>query len=509
MKTEEHWKKIGFYPHHGIYVSLSSLRTKKSCGVGEFLDLIPLIDWCKSLSLDCIQLLPLNDTGDDPSPYNALSSCALDPLYLSLTDLPDAGPLHSELEIFRPLTEMQRVAKNEVRHRKIEWLHRYFERISPNPIKNEAWLQTYALFKSLKDEYGGKSWQDWPISSQTPNPKDLEKYRRSIDFHCFLQSLCFSQLKKVHDYATQRGIFLKGDIPILLSPDSADVWAHRSLFQLDLVAGSPPDYYTPLGQKWGFPLFNWEEMRRTHFSWWKQRLQMAEQFYHLYRIDHVVGFFRIWAIPADKKPTEGHFVPSDPHLWEGQGRELLEMMISASSLLPIAEDLGTIPTRVRSTLREYGICGTRVIRWERHWEGDRSYIPFHLYDPFSLTTVSTADTEPLLLWWKNHPDEAIPLAHLKQWSYQPTLTHEQQFELLRDAHHTPSYFHINLLQEYLSLFPELTWPNLEDERINVPGTLLPTNWTYRTRPYLEEILAHQGLAEAMRKILHADLGSEP
>ncbi len=485
--------------HHGICVPLTAIHSKKSCGVGEFFDLMPLIDWAKNVGLDCIQLLPLNDSGDDASPYNALSSCALDPIYLSLHEL---GPI----DPFQAFRSLDRIAFHEVKRQKLRWLHIYFEETFATLSKTaeyqkfiaeNSWLKAYALFKTLKDEYGGKSWQEWPRELQNPATVPA----RNTDFHCFIQYHCFSQMERVRAYAEKRGILLQGDIPILVSPDSVDVWAERELFNLDLVAGAPPDLYNALGQKWGFPLFNWDVMRARGFEWWKRRLGVAQRFFHIYRIDHVVGFFRIWAIAHGKKAMEGFFIPHDPQLWPGQGREILEMLLEASPITPIAEDLGVIPREVPVILKELGICGTKVVRWQRHWEGDKSFIPYSEYEPLSLTTISTPDMDPLPLWWKKSPDEAIPFAHFKHWNYDPTLTSEQLFELLWDAHHTPSHFHINLLQEYLRLFPELSWPNLEDDRINVPGTLLPTNWTYRLRPSIEELLEHQAFSDTMRKII--------
>ena len=313
----------------------------------------------------------------------------------------------------------------------------------------------------------------------------------------------------MHDYATQRGIFLKGDIPIALSPDSADVWENRSLFLLDPVAGAPPDAYNPMGQKWGFPLFNWEAMRQDNYSWWKRRLSVLENFFHIYRLDHVVGFFRIWAIPHDKNPSEGAFVPSDQNLWIPQGKQLLEMMMTASPLLPMAEDLGTVPKEVTALLKELGICGTKVLRWQRRFDTDQSYLPFAEYEPFSLATVSTSDMDLLQAWWKNFPEEALPFAHFKGWTYNPDLTVEQRFSILRDLHQTPSYFHINLLQEYLAFFPELISATPEEERINIPGTQLPTNWTYRFRPSIEEILAHEPLAKKIRSLFSIDAPASP
>ncbi|MBS0625469.1 MAG: 4-alpha-glucanotransferase [Verrucomicrobia bacterium] len=507
MKTEKHWERIGLKPHHGIALPLSALRTKKSCGIGEFSDLIPLIDWCKNLGFDCLQLLPLMDTGDDASPYNPISSCALDPIYLSLADLPGAHFLN--LDELKTFTKLPRVAIRELKHVKLEWLYRYFkqafEAVSQEKsyllfVESHPWLLPYALFKAYKDEYGGKNWRDWPLEMQSYDEALIESKRESIDFHSFLQYFCYQQLGRVKEYAASRHVFLKGDVPILLSPDSADVWADKNLFILDLAAGAPPDYYNKEGQKWGFPLFNWDAMRRTGFAWWRRRLDAASHLFHIYRIDHVVGFFRIWAIPEASKPAEGHFVPENRDLWAGQGKELLEMMIDASPLLPMAEDLGTIPPEVYPILKELGICGTKVIRWTRY-DDQKTYIPYSDYEPFSMTTVSTHDADTLSGWWKRYPDEAHAFSHFKGWTYQPELSREKIFEILRDSHHTPSYFHINLLQEYLALFPELVWANPDEERINVPGALLPNNWTYRFKPYVEEIVSHQGLAEKMRRLL--------
>lgn len=509
LKTEVHWQRIGKKAHHGMALPLSALRSQKSCGIGEFYDLLPLIDWCQSLSFDCIQLLPLNDMGNDTSPYNAQSSFALDPIYLSLAALPGAD-IKELAALFQSLTLLPRVSIQAVKEKKMEWLYAYFlktfsaiEKTKEYEefIETHNWLLPYALFKACKSQYGGIFWKDWPLPARQYDPSSLNISQESVNFHTYLQYLSYRQITHVRDYAASRDVFLKGDLPILLSPDSADVWADPSFFDLTLAAGAPPDYYNKEGQRWGFPLPNWEAMRESGFSWWKERLKAASFGFHLYRIDHVVGLFRIWGIPQGKLAKEGHFIPKNPHLWPKHGEDILEKLLEISPLLPIAEDLGVIPNEVPLILKKLGICGTKVIRWQRDWQGDEKYIPYELYEPFSMTTVSTHDCDTLRGWWQTYPDEAKAFCLFKRWDYRFDLPPERILEILHDAHRTPSYFHINLLQEYLSLFPELVHLDAKEERINIPGDNIPTNWTYRFKPFVEEIIEHGALAAYMRSFV--------
>ncbi len=509
-KIDEIWNIIQKKPHHGIAISLSSIHTKKSSGVGEFLDLILLIDFCKKIGFDTIQLLPINDTGPEASPYYAQSSCALDPLFLSLSSLPNIGVMSQELISFQQYLHLPKVALLEIKQKKLAFLYEYFLKTFPSFSHHEAyltflkenpWLKAYALFKSLKRTHQDSSFLTWPEEDQKPTDASVQKHETSIAFYSFLQFLSFSQMKTVKQYANSQGIYLKGDIPILLSPDSVDVWENPSFFNLDLIAGAPPDAFNKEGQKWGFPIYLWDVLRQNHFSWWKRRLQIAENFFHIYRIDHVVGLFRIFAIEKEKTAKEGFFIPHDPHLWPILGKEILEMLIESSNMLPIAEDLGTIPKEVRPILKELGICRTCVMRWQKKWDHDHSYIPFNEYEPLSLTCVSTQDSEPLALWWAQFPNEAHPFAEMLQIPYQVPLNIETRFTILQKAHATPSYFHINLLQEYLALFPNLVSQNPEEERINIPGTILPTNWTYRILPSIEELIHHEELCQKLESVL--------
>lgn len=512
------WKKIGDCPHHGIALPLLALRNPKGSAIGEYLDLIPIIEWCKQVGFDVIQLLPLNDSGSDSSPYSALTAMGLHPIYLSLWALPYIHEFHDLellLEPLRKCNSSQRVAYNQVRRNKEKvlkiYFERFFERISKTHeyqdfiIKNH-WVTGYALFKAIKDSQDQKAWFHWDSALQNPDGKLISslthKFANEVNFYTLLQYLSFSQWAQVKKAAEDHGVFIKGDIPILINRDSADVWLERNNFNLDFAAGAPPDHYSDEGQYWGFPTYNWDYQATHHYDWWKRRLHVAQTLYHLFRIDHIVGFFRIWAIPEGKKAKEGFFLPADQAKWIPQGEKILHMMLHTSSMLPIGEDLGVVPDEVRACLAHLGICGTKVIRWERRWHEDRSYIPVTEYPPLSMTCVSTHDSTTLEQWWRNGGEEVTTYAASKGWTLTDTLDKDKQLEILNDSHRSASLFHINLLQEYLALFPELVWENPDDERINIPGIVLDENWTYRFRPTINEIVHHKGLKEIMQGLSH-------
>lgn len=510
-----HWQRIGVRDHHGINLPLFSLRGKHSSGIGEYPDLIPMISWCRQQGLDVIQLLPLNDTGNDTSPYSALSAFALNPLHIGLSQLPhleNHPNLQAQLPQLNELNKSQRIEYPRVLEAKTRFLRDYFSSegntlLSSSEyqrfLKDNDWLYPYALFKTLKAQQQWSPWDQWDDDiREITNERFsqlLATWKEEIDFHLVLQFLAFMQMEQVKAHADQQGVFLKGDIPILINRESADVWFHQNLFHLGFSAGSPPDMYSEEGQNWGFPIYNWRAMEREDYHWWKERLRVASRLYHLYRLDHVVGFFRIWAIPRGAPGHEGAFDPQDQKEWIPQGRRILEMMLRSAPILPIAEDLGTVPPESRVALQQLGICGTKVIRWERRWNQDKSFIAYDQYSPISMTTVSTHDSETLQLWWKNNPQEAKDFAAFKGWDYRPELSLERHEEILRDSHHTPSLFHINLLQEYLALIPGATWPKFEDERINIPGKSTD-QWTYRFRPTIEEIISNKALIEVMKRI---------
>lgn len=515
------WERIGIRHHHGLCLPLFSLHSEQSAGIGEYPDLLPMLTWCKRIGFDTIQLLPLNDTGPNTSPYSSISAFALNPLHLGLAHLPGMDKEDTRLQIplkeIQKLTSTQRLDYSSLHSMREQFLRDYFRFHSQEILETDAyrqfqkenpWLPGYSLFKSIKIHCQWHSWRSWPEEIRNREPKTLEnlhlKYEMDIAFHTFVQYLCFQQMKEVKAAADRLGIFLKGDLPILLDLESADLWLHSPLFNFDFGAGAPPDGYSDIGQNWGFPLYNWDEMEKQNYSWWKERLAVASNFYHIYRIDHVVGFFRIWAIAPGELAINGKFIPSDPEQALAQGKKLMSMMLDATHMLPIGEDLGTVPPEVRKVLQDLGICGTRVMRWERDYSGDKHFISPESYPLLSITTVSTHDSSTLQLWWKENSDEARDYCLFSGWEYHTPLPSEYQFALLYASHHTHSLFHINLLQEYLALFPEFVHLNPEDERINIPGIIADSNWSYRFLPSVETIAANEDLAA----LIHALKGDQ-
>lgn len=484
-------------PHHGICLPLSSIYTKNSCGIGEILDLLPLIDWVKSVGMNTLQLLPLNDTGNDSSPYNAVSSCALNPVYLSIHALPflnESPQLTNMLGAGRsypPYVDYQKV-----REQKEFWLKTYLDQFMGRLmqdinyqffVEQNRWLSSYGTFICLVRANGYKHWTHWEIHEVDPFLVEREK---------IIQFLLHQQLKSVKRYASEKGVDLMGDIPILVSSQSADVWKHPDFFNLSSTVGAPPDQFSSEGQAWGFPYFKWDESWRL----WKRKLSVAENYYHLYRLDHIVGFFRLWKIPEGKIAKEGSYVPANEEEATARGKRILEEIKTYSSMQPIGEDLGVVLPAFREVLKQLSIPGMKVMRWERYWNWNGQFIPVEQYEPLSLTCVSTHDTETVEEWWNGHPEESGLYCRLKNIPYRPF---DQTLRLLylRDSHHSGSLYHVNLFNEYLALYPELVHDSGYEERINRPGTPPQENWRYRLRLPLEKTLSHDGLKASIRSLL--------
>jgi 4-alpha-glucanotransferase len=308
----------------GVAIPVFSLRTRRSCGVGEFADLVALGRWCVSVGLEVIQILPVNDTGADNSPYSLVSAFALHPLYLRLEAIVGAAEVQQRIDVFRTTHDQaSRVNYHEVLTFKIAMLRTIYARHHRTICADERllhwidanpWVRTYAVFCALKQAYGQQPWQDWP-AWQEPTEAEIAAYFESqrVDtyFYAWTQWHLEQQLRAAAVALDDMGLCLKGDLPILINQESADVWAQRPYFDLSVAAGAPPDMFSPLGQNWRFPVYAWETHRQDDFRWWRARLEQAAKFFHAFRIDHVLGFFRIWQIPlSELSGLLGYFAPS-------------------------------------------------------------------------------------------------------------------------------------------------------------------------------------------------------
>jgi 4-alpha-glucanotransferase len=337
ISCEDFKYPVGNWKAAGVAIPVFSIRTNNSCGVGEFSDIKLLVDWAKIVGMKVVQVLPVNDTVAsktwvDSYPYAAVSVYALHPIYGNITAI---GPLknkvnqkHADTESNR-LNELDHVAYEDVMAIKSQYYKWSFDEQQAEFLKsksfleffnqNQHWLVPYAAFSYLRDKNGTVEFAQWGTNSTTDDKKlkkltDPEsKIYADIAIHYFIQYHLDKQLKEATDYGRKTGVVLKGDIPIGIYKNSVDAWLYPSLFHMDCQAGAPPDDFSVSGQNWGFPTYNWEEMAKDGYLWWKQRLQKMADYFDVFRIDHILGFFRIWEIPNESvEGTMGHFNPSLP-----------------------------------------------------------------------------------------------------------------------------------------------------------------------------------------------------
>ena len=321
----------------GVCIPVFSLRSKKSFGVGEFTDIKLLVDWAVKAGLKLIQLLPINDTTahydwSDSYPYAAISAFALHPIYINLEKV--AGTQHAHL--IRPLKKKQKQLNDlkaldyvEVLQLKLSALKELYEATKEdfkNDINyfeffdlNRNWLVPYAVFSFLRDKYKTPDFLKWK-KHKTYNESEVQrlaspaqKHYDQVVFFYFVQYHLHLQLKEASDYAHKQRIVLKGDIPIGVYRHGCDAWINPLLFDMDEQSGAPPDNFAIKGQNWSFPTYNWKEMSKDNFNWWRRRLEQKSNYFDAYRIDHILGFFRTWSIPVNAvEGIMGRFVPAIP-----------------------------------------------------------------------------------------------------------------------------------------------------------------------------------------------------
>ena len=322
----------------GVAIPVFSLRSKSSFGVGEFNDLRLMVDWAASTGQSIIQILPIHDTTmtgtwQDSYPYNANSTFALHPQFLHLPAIGELKDKEAQARfdaLGAELNTLPNVDYERVNNAKAEFLHAIFaeqgaKTLASKEFKafmaaNEAWLRPYAVFCALRDEKGTPDftqWGTWTKYTKAKAAKYEKEHTEAVAYNYFVQYHLSKQLREARDYAHSRGVVLKGDIPIGISRTSGDAWVYPELFNMDSAAGAPPDDFSVMGQNWGFPTYNWAKMAEDGYAWWKARFQKMAEYFDAYRIDHILGFFRIWEIPLDAvNALLGRFNPALPFTYE-------------------------------------------------------------------------------------------------------------------------------------------------------------------------------------------------
>lgn len=415
------WKRVEVRKRAGVLVPLFSVYSKNSVGIGDFGDLKLAIDWCCKTGNSILQLLPLNETGPVFCPYDAISSFALDPAYLSLNALEGVKELRKNFPVGESSYVDYRIKAEKLR---LLW-GAYQDNYSQDSIElrrfvkcNSYWINDLALFKVLKSYHGGRAWYEWEDRYKSRDERALgifEKgHEREIAFQIWVQWQLYKQLVEVREYAKSKNVLIKGDLPILISRDSADVWAHPEFFKLEYAAGAPPDMYCAKGQRWGMPTYNWESVAKDGYRYLKEKLRYAQEFYDILRVDHVVGLFRIWSIPysepLENEGLNGFFDPNDEKVWGERGRHILSIMLNSTKMLLLAEDLGMIPEICPKTLKELGIPGNDVERWVKDWKVKHDFLKAQDYRELSVAMLSTHDTTNWAAWWEHEAgtvDEAL------------------------------------------------------------------------------------------------------
>lgn len=321
----------------GVAIPVFSLRSEEGFGIGEFTDLKKMVDWAVATGQQFIQILPINDTTMthtwvDSYPYNANSIFALHPAYINLTAtgvLGDPKKMKKYEAERAELNSLDKIDYERVTAAKWSYLSELFAQKGKSTLesaefkaffeKNREWLIPYAAFCYLRDQNETPAFNWWKDYSDY-NKEEIEQlcapsseHYEAIAIHYFIQYHLHLQLQEVRNYAHQHGVVLKGDIPIGISRDSVDAWSENHLFNMSSQAGAPPDDFSKNGQNWGFPTYNWNEMRKDNYAWWKKRFTKMADYFDAYRIDHILGFFRIWEIPEKcVQGLLGHFSPALP-----------------------------------------------------------------------------------------------------------------------------------------------------------------------------------------------------
>ena len=559
----------------GVLVPVFALRSGNDLGIGDTAALWEFVDWAAEAGFRLAQILPINETGGDNSPYNAISSVALDPTSIHLAPGTPEELTRADHDAALAGVNLGKLRNGPVRYSlvkplKADLLRRAFARFeaaarageNSTPRgeafrrwveQNRAWLPDYALFRVLMDRHGGtECWDRWPTEVQTAakarawrdaQPAEARaEFTRAQRFYEYVQWVAYGQWEDVKRHAGGRGVALMGDIPFGVSYYSADVWGRPEEFRLAWSGGAPPEPYfkddsftQKWGQNWGIPLYDWKRMRAGDFAWWRQRVGGVRDVFHVFRIDHILGFYRIYGFPwrpernAEFLPltheeararTGGRLPGFQPRpddtaeqmtANQREGEEFLRVVLAAAGeTVLIGEDLGTVPPYVRPSLTALGIAGFKIPIWEPDPARPGVLLRPESYAPLSLATYGTHDHEPLAALWNRweavlaqqpHPpdwDEVFAernrlceFADLP-WELRPGRFNAAKHErLLEGLFRTGSAMAVVMITDLLGTA----------DRFNVPGTATESNWSRRLPMTVADLRADAGLRERTRAVL--------
>jgi 4-alpha-glucanotransferase len=441
------------------------------------------VDWLADSGCKLWQVLPLGPTGYGDSPYQCFSAFAGNPYLISPEFLLRDNLLHSNDLIEQLNFDPKTVDFGTIIPWKLNLLERAFIRFTSSHgsirdefdtfcVENNSWLQDYALFMAIKEAHGGGSWDGWPEPLRKRDPGALAEARKELDpsilRFTFYQFVFFRQWHEIRDHAHERKLRIVGDIPIFVASDSSDVWSHPDLFFLDkelkptVVAGVPPDYFSPTGQMWGNPLYRWEKHQSSGYHWWLDRLSATLKLVDILRIDHFRGFAGYWEIPADKPTAEvGRWIP-------GPGADFFQAVKSnlGAELPIIAEDLGLITPDVTALRDQFALPGMKVLQFG--FSGpDNPFLP-HSYPQNCVVYTGTHDNDTANGWYESAPENEKDFAR----RYLGIDGSDFSWDLIRTAWESTAILALAPMQDFLDLGTEA--------RFNYPSRL-GGNWEWRLK----------------------------
>jgi len=544
----------------GILTPLFALRSEKGLGIGDVATLREFIVWAREIGFGVVQLLPINEVGRDNSPYNAISAMAIEPMTLHLAP---GSPEELSREAFESamanenLVTLRRgpVKYERVRTLKRELLECAFKNFQLNATadrqsvfeqfceRESNWLKQYSFFRVLMElNRESETWDEWKREHRDPQTARSWLAEQSTEmrtqfsgrekFFSYVQWIADEQWREVRKFAEKRQVALMGDIPFGISYYSADVFTERNIFHLDWSGGAPPEPYfkddkftIKWGQNWGIPVYNWPAMRAQDFAWWRQRVRGVSRIFHIFRIDHVLGFYRIYAFPWRPKrnaeflplthaqmleKTGGrspHFAPRDDETAENceankrEGEEYLRMVLAESGATRVVgEDLGTVPRYVRPSLQSLSIAGFKIPQWEFL---DGRMTPGKEFERLSVATYATHDHKPIRELWREMFDEKSPtreqaredllkIAQFAGTGPQEGLEYERAVypAIMSALFNSNSWIAIVMITDLLA----------RKDRFNVPGTAATTNWTRRLPKTISQMRESHSVRRKMRLI---------